>query len=55
MMIDWSQGLKAYKLQIGTSVGELVDIFSTGPDIDPVMPEVQRAFVEEWCASMTVK
>lgn len=47
MMRDWG-GLKAYKLEIGVSGGELVDIFSAGPDIDLVTPEEQKAFAWEW-------
>jgi len=47
------QGLKAYKLQgFGIPAKEIVNIFSTGPDIEPVPPEEQRIFAKEWLNSL---
>lgn len=52
MARDMGQGLAAYKLRIGSPAEELVHIFASGPDIDPVTPEEQRAFYRAWFKSL---
>jgi hypothetical protein len=52
MVRDMAQGLAAYKLTIGSSVEERVHIFDSASDIEPVTPEVQRAFSEAWFKSL---
>jgi hypothetical protein len=43
-------GLKAYKLAPGkhAKMADLVEIFSTGPDVIPAFVRLQREFYEEW-------
>ena len=53
MARDMGQGLKAYKLELGIKGGEMVGIFETGSDVEPVTPEEQQAFEGEWFRSMT--
>lgn len=47
-------GRMAYRVTFGKQAlsKDLVDIFDRGPDIDPVTPEEQRAFFEQWIASL---
>jgi len=52
MARDMGQGLAAYKLRMGRPGEELVRIFDTGPDVDPVTPEEQKAFSLAWFASL---
>jgi hypothetical protein len=52
MARDMGQGLAVYKLTMGKPAEELVNIFDSGSDIDPVTPEVQRAFSKEWAKSL---
>jgi hypothetical protein len=52
MARDMAQGLTAYKLIMGTHGEELVNIFETGPDVDPVTPEEQKAFSQAWLKSL---
>ena len=52
MARDMGQGLAAYKLTIGSPAVDLVNIFDSGPDIDPVTPEVQQAFSKVWAKSL---
>jgi hypothetical protein len=52
MARDMGQGLKAYKLKLGSRPQEMVDIFSTGPDMEPVTPEEQKAFATSWIESL---
>jgi hypothetical protein len=52
MARDMGQGLAAYKLTMGLPAVELVHIFDSGPDIDPVTPEVQREFSKVWVKSL---
>lgn len=53
MARDMGQGLAAYKLAMGRPAEERVHIFASGPDIDPVDPEEQRAFARAWMRSLT--
>ena len=52
MARDMAQGLSAYKLKMGTHGEELVNIFESGPDVEPVTPEEQRAFSQAWLKSL---
>jgi hypothetical protein len=52
MARDMGQGLAAYKLTMGSPAVDLVHIFDSGPDIDPVTPEAQRAFSKVWAKSL---
>jgi hypothetical protein len=52
MARDMGQGLAAYKLKMGLPGEDLVGIFDSGPDIDPVTPEAQRAFSKVWAKSL---
>jgi hypothetical protein len=52
MARDMGQGLAAYKLTMGLPAVDLVNIFDSGPDIDPVTPEVQQAFSKVWAKSL---
>lgn len=52
MARDMGQGLAAYKLTMGSPAVDLVNIFDSGPDIDPVTPEVQQAFSKVWAKSL---
>ena len=51
---DMGRGLKAYRMQLGqlTKRSDLVRIFETGPDVDPVSVAVQRAFWKDWMKSI---
>jgi len=55
MARDMGQGLRAYKLTMGkhAAMADLVDIFTTGTDIQPVTVEEQRLFYESWLTSPT--
>jgi hypothetical protein len=52
MARDMGQGLAAYKLTMGRPAEEMVDIFASGTDIDPVEPDAQRAFARAWARSL---
>jgi hypothetical protein len=52
MARDMAQGLAAYKMKMGIHAEELVSIFESGPDIDPVTPEEQKAFSLAWFKSL---
>jgi hypothetical protein len=52
MARDMGQGLAAYRLTMGRPARERVHIFASGPDIDPVGPEEQRAFALAWFRSL---
>lgn len=54
MARDMGQGLRAYQLTIGQpgSRENLVGIFESGSDIDPVSPDDQKAFAMQWIASL---
>lgn len=47
---DLGLGRKVYRAEIGGPLRkeDLVDIFASGPDVEPVTVEEQRAFQEEW-------
>jgi hypothetical protein len=47
-------GLKAYRLTSGKQAlkQDLVCIFDTGPDIEPVSPTEQQAFFDSWLRSL---
>ena len=53
MARDMGRGLKAYKLALGetASTDDLVEIFSTGPDVQPTTVAERRAFFEAWLDS----
>ena len=53
MARDMGRGLKAYKLALGetASTDDLVEIFATGPDVQPTTVAEQRAFFEAWLDS----
>lgn len=54
MCRDMGMGLKAYKLQLGkaATMGDLVSIFDSSPDIEPVSVGEQRSFWQEWLRSV---
>jgi hypothetical protein len=47
-------GLKAYRTRLGAEamLTDLVNIFDAGPDVDPASVEEQKAFHDEWLASV---
>jgi hypothetical protein len=47
-------GLKAYRTRLGERAlrSDLVGIFETGPDVEPVTVEEQTAFHDQWLASL---
>jgi hypothetical protein len=47
---DMGRGLKAYRLEMGRSAQreDLVDIFDTGPDVEPVTVAEQKIFADGW-------
>lgn len=47
-------GLKAYRLTMGQQarMADLVEIFSTGPDVIPAHVEAQEAFFQDWIGSL---
>jgi hypothetical protein len=53
MCRDMGDGLRAYRLKIGSRVGEgdLVSIFDSGPEIEPASVKAQREFFESWLES----
>ena len=53
MARDMGLGLKAYKMRLGEHVGrdDLVEIFRTGPDVEPATVDEQQAFWKEWLAT----
>ena len=53
MARDKGRGLKAYKLALGetASIDDIVEIFATGPDVQPTTVAEQRAFFEAWLDS----
>jgi hypothetical protein len=54
MAADMGFGMKVYRAEIGSSLSrsQLVNIFSSGEDIEPVSVEVQQEFQREWVESM---
>lgn len=54
MSRDMGGGLQAYKLTVGQPgrIADLVDIFSTGPDVVPVPVAEQRDFYYRWLESI---
>ena len=57
MSLQMSGGLKAYRMTLGMQVltEDLVNIFDSGPGLDPASPHEQRAFHKEWIASLGQK
>jgi hypothetical protein len=51
MARDMGEGVKAYKTQIGRRGGELVSIFESGSDVEPVTVQEQAAFHDAWLCS----
>src|ERR1041384_1142972 len=54
MSISMGGGVKAYKLTLGTKPApsdDIVDIFETGVDLQPVTVAQQEKFFEEWLRS----
>jgi hypothetical protein len=54
MCRNMAKGLKAYRTKIGerASIKDLVHIFDTGPDVEAVSFEEQRAYHEQWLMSV---
>jgi hypothetical protein len=54
MILDMGPAEKAYKLELGrnASTADLVSIFDTGPDVDPVTVSEQEAFFQKWTSSV---
>lgn len=57
MARQMGSGLKAYRMSNGTParISDLVRIFDSGPDIEPVSPAEQRAFFEQWLKSVMTR
>jgi hypothetical protein len=57
MARDMGAGLKAYKLRIGEPalVSDLVSIFACGPDLEVTTVAEQRAFYQQWLASLRTR
>ncbi|WP_440635990.1 hypothetical protein ACSHT2_19960 [Bradyrhizobium sp. PUT101] len=56
MARDMGAGLKAYRLKKGvhTRMADLVEIFTTGPDVIPASVDAQEEFFREWLATPRV-
>jgi hypothetical protein len=54
MCRDMGRGLKAYRVRLGhhPKLDDLVGIFETGPDVEPVSVEEQRRFFDRWLQSV---
>ena len=54
MCRDMGAGLKAYRKQLGQKpgMGDLVEIFQAGSDVQPATVEQQRRFHDEWVSSI---
>jgi len=54
MSRDMGGGLRAHKLKLGQPgrIADLVEIFSTGPDVAPVPVAEQREFYLHWLESL---
>jgi hypothetical protein len=54
MCRDMGMGLKAYRMELGrqAALADLVMIFDTAPDLQPVSVEDQRRFFERWVRSL---
>jgi hypothetical protein len=54
MSRDMASGLTAYKLRMGKPAGkeDLVSIFDTGADVEPVSVEGQEQYFKEWLKSL---
>jgi len=53
MSLDMGHGIKAYKMEMGRSARQLVDIFDPTNDPDAIVtPEEQKAFRSEWVKSL---
>lgn len=50
MAADMGSGLQVYRAEVGRplELSDLVSIFATGPDVEPVSVEEQRAFQKQW-------
>lgn len=50
MARDMGAGLRVYKLRPGESVRieDLVDLFASGPDVEPVTVAEQEAYFQDW-------
>jgi hypothetical protein len=57
MALQMGAGEAAYRLTMGEQARRenLVAIFDTGPDINPVFPTDQTSFYEHWLASLPSK
>jgi hypothetical protein len=57
MCRDMGRGLKAYKLQLGrpAALTDLVQIFDTGPDVEPSSVEEQKQFWQAWLQNRGVR
>jgi hypothetical protein len=54
MARDMGSGLRAYRTSMGhrASGSDLMDIFATGPDVQPATVEEQRRYRDEWLVSI---
>ena len=54
MCRDMGLGCTAYRMTLGRPAlqADLVSIFDTGPDVEPVGVDEQRAFFDAWLASL---
>lgn len=54
MCRDMGDGLKAYRMRIGQrgSSDDVVSIFDSGPDVDPVSVKAQKEFYYRWLSSI---
>jgi hypothetical protein len=53
MCRDMADGLRAYRMKMGHRVEpkDIVSIFDSGPDVDPVSVKVQQEFFNRWLKS----
>lgn len=51
---DMAAGLRVYKVKLGkqAQINDLVDLFATDDDVEPVSVVEQQAFQEQWYASL---
>lgn len=51
---DMAAGLRVYKVKLGkqAQIKDLVDLFATDDDVEPVSVVEQQAFQEQWYASL---
>lgn len=57
MVVEWGKGLRVYKVELGRTavITDLVCIFDTAPDLQPVSVGEQMQFAWQWLESIRIK